>query len=112
MISSYSVGRANWKFADTVRGAEVNAIMYSLVETAKANDADVEIYLRYLLEKIPLHLKADGTLDDRTFLKELTPWSDVYRSFEMMEKQRGLNACRKMFPVPEEPRTPRKKKLA
>lgn len=112
VISSYSVGRANWKFADTVRGAEVNAIMYSLVETAKANDADVEIYLRYLLEKIPLHLKADGTLDDRTFLKELTPWSDVYRSFEMMEKQRGLNACRKMFPVPEEPRTPRKKKLA
>lgn len=71
-----------------------------------------QIYLRYLLEKIPLHLKADGTLDDRTFLKELTPWSDVYRSFEMMEKQRGLNACRKMFPVPEEPRTPRKKKLA
>lgn len=112
MISSYSVGRANWKFADTVRGAEVNAIMYSLVETAKANGADVEIYLRYLLEKIPPHLKTDGTLDDRSFLPELTPWSDVYRSFERMEKQRALIACRQMFPVPEKPRTPRKKKYA
>ena len=112
MISSYSVGRANWKFADTVRGAEVNAIMYSLVETAKTNGADVEIYLRYLLEKIPPHLKADGTLDGRSFLPELTPWSDVYRSFERMEKQRALIAFRQMFPVPEKPRTPRKKKYA
>ena len=112
VISSYSIGRANWKFADTVRGAEVNAIMYSLVETAKANGADVEMYLRYLFEKIPPHLRQDGELDDPSILPELTPWSDVYRSYERMEKQRSLRASRQMFPVPEKPRTPKKKKTA
>ena len=35
-IASYSRGRANWLFADTILGAEVNAAMYSIVETAKA----------------------------------------------------------------------------
>lgn len=110
VISSYSVGRANWKFADTIHGAEVTAVMYSLTETARANGADVELYLRYLFERIPKHLKADGTIDDREFLPELTPWSAVYRSYEQMQKQRGLILCRQMFPVPERPSTPRKER--
>ena len=37
IIRSYSIGRANWLFADTINGAKVNAIMYSIVETAKAS---------------------------------------------------------------------------
>lgn len=41
IIRSYSVGRANWLFADTIDGAKVNAIMYSIVETARANHANV-----------------------------------------------------------------------
>lgn len=110
VIASYSVGRANCKFADTIKGAEVTATMYSLVETAKANGADVEIYLRYLFEKVPAHLNDDGTLKDRAFLPEMTPWSDVYRSYEMMEKQRGLKLCREMFREPERPKTPKKEK--
>lgn len=110
VIASYSVGRANWKFADTIKGAEVNAVMYSLVETARANGADVEIYLRYLFDKVPPHLNDDGTLRDREFLPEMTPWSDVYRSYEEMEKQRGLRLCREMFREPERPKTPGKEK--
>lgn len=112
VIASYSVGRANWKFADTVRGAEVNAIMYSLTETAKANGADVEMYFRYLFEKLPSHLDADGKIDNPSILPEFTPWSDVYRSYEEMEKQRGLRNCRKMFPEPDKPKTPKKEKLS
>lgn len=54
IIRSYSVGRANWLFADTINGAKVNAIMYSMVETAKANQANIPIYLQYPFEQIPL----------------------------------------------------------
>ena len=49
-----SIGRANWLFADTIHGAMVNAIMYSIAETAKANQANILIYLQYLFEQIPL----------------------------------------------------------
>ena len=68
--------------------------------------------LSALFEKIPPHLRQDGELDDTSILPELTPWSDVYRSYERMEKQRSLRASRQMFPVPEKPRTPKKKKTA
>ena len=54
VIRSYSIGRANWLFADTIDGAKVNAIMYSIVETAKANRVNVQYYLQYLFEQIPL----------------------------------------------------------
>ena len=48
------VGRKNWLFADTVAGAEATAVMYTLVETAKANGLDPYWYLRCLLERLPL----------------------------------------------------------
>ena len=54
IIRSYSIGRANWLFADTIDGAKVNAIMYSVVETAKANHVNLQYYLQYLFEQIPL----------------------------------------------------------
>ena len=78
IIRAYSVGRANWLFADTITGANVNAIMYSIVETAKANRADVRLYLQYLLEKMAGAIDA-GTADDRTFLESMMPWSSEYR---------------------------------
>ena len=59
IIRSYSVGRANWLFADTAHGAKVNAVMYSIVETAKANRTNVSIYLQYLFEQIPLRWAGD-----------------------------------------------------
>ena len=37
-IRPFVVGRKNWLFCDTVKGAEASAIIYSLVETAKANE--------------------------------------------------------------------------
>lgn len=36
-IRPFTVGRKNWGNVDSIRGAEASAIMYSLVETAKAN---------------------------------------------------------------------------
>ena len=77
-IRAYSVGRANWLFADTTFGAEINALMYSIVETAKANNANVLIYLRYLLEEMPRHTANAG----RNYLADMVPWSDAYKRYE------------------------------
>ena len=41
-----------WLFADTPKGATANAVLYTLVETAKANGLDAYEYLKYLLEEL------------------------------------------------------------
>lgn len=105
VIRSYSVGRSNWIFADTVYGAEVNALMYSVVETAKANHVNVRCYLQYLLEEIPKYLDQS----DKSFLKDMVPWSDAYQSYESQKKQTDEQLWQSLFPEPERPRTPRKR---
>lgn len=52
-IRPYVVGRKNWLFAVSTRGAEASAILYSLVETAKANGLEPYRYFRHLLENLP-----------------------------------------------------------
>lgn len=72
-IRPFTVGRKNWVLIDTVHGAASSAIIYSLIETAKANDLKPYDYLKYLLTEIPKHM--EGT--DLTFLEQLLPWSPV-----------------------------------
>ena len=50
-IRPFVVGRKNWLFSDTVRGAESSAIIYSLIETAKANGLNPESYLIGLMKE-------------------------------------------------------------
>jgi transposase len=107
VIRSYSVGRSNWLFADTVFGAKINALMYSVVETAKANHVNVRCYLQYLLEEIPKHLDQS----DKSFLKDMVPWSDTYHSYESQKEQADEQLLQRLFPEPERPRTPRKRDL-
>lgn len=52
-IRPFVVGRKNWLFAGTPEGAEASAIIYSLIQTAKANGLDSYSYLRYLFENLP-----------------------------------------------------------
>jgi transposase len=105
VIRSYSVGRANWLFADTVFGAKVNALMYSVVETAKANHVNVRCYLQYLLEEIPKYLNQS----DKSFLKDMVPWSDAFHRYEEQKSQTDENLYQRLFPEPERPKTPRKR---
>ncbi|MBO5513117.1 MAG: IS66 family transposase [Mogibacterium sp.] len=70
-IRPFCVGRNNWKLIDTVGGADASAIIYSIVETAKANDLNIYKYLKYLLTEIPQHM--DETSTD--FIEDLLPWS-------------------------------------
>lgn len=57
---------------DTIAGADASAIIYSIVETAKANSLKPYDYLEYLLMEIPKHLDES----DRCFCEELLSWSD------------------------------------
>jgi len=52
-IRPFVVGRKNWLFAGSPSGAMASATIYSLIETAKANDLEPYRYLRYLFEKLP-----------------------------------------------------------
>lgn len=52
-IRPFVVGRKNWLFSGTPGGAQASALLYSLIETAKANDLEPYNYLRYLFEKLP-----------------------------------------------------------
>ena len=71
-IRPFTVGRKNWMMIDTEHGAKASAMIYSLVETAKANHLKPYEYLKHLLTEIPKHM--DDTNTD--FLADLLPWSE------------------------------------
>ncbi|MEA3640317.1 MAG: IS66 family transposase [Lamprobacter sp.] len=52
-IRPFVVGRKNWLFAGSPKGAETSALLYSLVETAKANGLEPWAYLNHLFEHLP-----------------------------------------------------------
>ena len=70
-IRGFCIGKKNWVMIDTVAGAKSSAIIYSIAETAKANNLKPYDYFEYLLTEIPKHL--DDI--DRRFLDDLLPWS-------------------------------------
>ena len=70
-VRGFGSGKKNWVMIDTVAGAKSSAIIYSIAETAKANNLKPYDYFEYLLAEIPKHL--DET--DRGFLDDLLPWS-------------------------------------
>ena len=70
-IRGFCIGKKNWEMIDTINGAKFSAIIYSIVETAKANNIKPYEYAEYILTEIPKHM--DDT--DRSFLKKLLPWS-------------------------------------
>lgn len=71
-IRPFCIGKKNWEFCDTVSGANASAIIYSITETARANDLRPYNYLEHLLTIIPEHL--DET--DPSWMDDLLPWSD------------------------------------
>ena len=69
-IRPFTVGRKNWLFCDTPNGAQASALVYSMVEIAKANGVNVYHYLTYLLEKMPSNRMSDEELE------LLAPWNE------------------------------------
>ena len=73
-IRPFTVGRKNWLFCDTPNGAQASAIVYTMVEMAKANGVNVYHYLTYLLEKLPNDRMSDEELD------RLAPWNEEVKA--------------------------------
>lgn len=69
-IKPLVIGRKNWLFSNTVRGAEVSCLMYSLVETARQNGLDPELYIDWLLRELPYRETKGFPYSD------YLPWSD------------------------------------
>ncbi len=70
-IRPFTIGRKNFVLIESSNGAKASAILYSLVETAKANMVNTYEYFNLLLTEIPQHM------DDKDlgFLDDLLPWS-------------------------------------
>ena len=70
-IKPFATARRAWLFADTPKGAFANGVLYTLVESARANDLDVYEYLKHLLTERPNnhHLEKPSVID------RLLPWS-------------------------------------
>lgn len=72
-IRPFTVGRKNWLFADTPKGAKASAAIYSIIETAKANGLNVYTYLEFLLMYMPNTDWRNHPED----LEDLMPWSEL-----------------------------------
>ena len=57
-IRSFCVGKHNWKLCDTKNGAKSSGILYSIAETAKANNLKPAEYMQFLLEQILLDARS------------------------------------------------------
>ena len=66
-IRPFVLGRKNWLFAGTPQGAEASAMLFSLIETAKANNCEPYSYLRHIFT----HLPNAQSLED---YEALLPW--------------------------------------
>lgn len=106
-VRAYAVGRRNWLFNSSIKGAETSAILYSLCETAKANGAHPYYYIKYLLEKLPRDTYGvpPGHLDS------MVPWSGAYREYERLQKKEAIDFWAKPEPfiLPKAPKQNRKK---
>ena len=70
-IRPFVIGRKNWLFSDTVKGAKSSAIIYSLIETAKANNIEPYTYLNLILTD----MQYMGRPFSNEELESFMPWS-------------------------------------
>ena len=83
-IRPFTLGRKNWLFCDTPNGAQASALVYTMVEMAKANGVNVYHYLTYLLEKLP-----NDSMDDEE-LELLAPWNESVKA-EIQKRAENTN---------------------
>ena len=69
-IRPFAVSRKNWLFSNSVEGANTSAVVYTMVEMARAHNLNIYGYLKFLLEHRPNQNMTDEQL------AELAPWSE------------------------------------
>jgi transposase len=70
-IKNFVIGRKNWMFSNSPKGADASAIVYSIIETAKENGLNPFEYLTHVFEKLPTICP-----DDQREIDKLLPWSE------------------------------------
>lgn len=83
-IRPFVVGRKNWLFCDSVKGAESSAIVYSIAETAKANNLEPYDYLLRVLSLLP----GKGKSPSHEELERLMPWHPDVQGREVLRKRK------------------------
>lgn len=73
-LRNFTIGRKNWMIVNTIRGAQASAIIYSVTETARANNLNVYYYISHLLAELPQLIDAKGNIE-QSMLEPLMPWS-------------------------------------
>ena len=71
-IKNFAVGRRNWLFAKSIRGADASALVYSITETALLNGLKPYVYLTYVLDQ----MRQLGPFPKPEEIDCLLPWSD------------------------------------
>ena len=74
-IRPFCVGKKNWLFMNTIKGAQASAICYSIAESAKANNLKPYEYFKHLLMELPNRVDDDGNIDTSA-LDDLMPWAE------------------------------------
>jgi len=74
-IKPFVIGRKNWLFANTPRGAKASAILYSIIETAKENGVNPYVYLTHIFKNAP-NWDVRNNVD---YIEFLLPWSNAVK---------------------------------
>jgi hypothetical protein len=74
-IKPFVIGRKNWLFANTPRGAKASAILFSIIETAKENGLNPYEYLTYVFKNAPNW----DVRNNPNYLEFLMPWQSPER---------------------------------
>ena len=74
-IRTFCLGKKNWMFHNTAKGANASALVYSISETAKLNNLHPYKYFKYILTELPKHCDQTGNIEPAE-LEYLMPWSD------------------------------------
>ena len=83
-IKPFVMGRKNWLFSDTPEGANASSLVYTMVETAKANGVNPYHYLAFLLEKYPSSLMTEKELE------ALAPWNEEVKAELAQRADNGM----------------------
>ena len=75
-LRNFTIGRKNWVTINTVRGAHASAVIYSLTETARANNLNVYYYIKHLLTELPRLIDGNGSIE-QSMLEPFMPWSET-----------------------------------
>lgn len=88
-IRPFTLGRKNWLFCDTPKGAEASAVVYSLVESAKANGIEPFAYLQHVLVQLPYFGKSPSHEE----LETLMPWAPDIQQVNKISNSDAYTKC-------------------